>query len=197
MNISKIASTVILATSFAVVFLFAFIFYLYSSISGISLNNLKDALSMTASFFGGIATLVAAYVAAKLFNDWKEQERMVFIRNTAYDSSNLMVQIIQLMQQYPQNNISEIKVLHSQITTNLSFLHRQIQSNDIKIIKKNFSTFVRQFFDILLLEHDNLPIKPDVKLLISDHIKQFQPELNYIMDLVDINKVHEKTKKSK
>lgn len=193
MSISKLASTVILATSFATIFLFAFIFYLFGGKDG----ALKEVLSMTASFFGGIATLVAAYIATQLFNDWKEQERMVFIRNTAYDSSNLMVQIMQLMQQYPKNNISEIKVLHSKIITNLSFLNRQIRDNEVKMINENFSTFVRKFFDILLLEHDNLPVKLDIKLLISNHIKQFHPELNYIMDLVDIDKVYEKTRKSK
>lgn len=64
-NISKLASTVILATSFAIVLLFAFLFYLY--------GDFKDALSDTASFFGGIATLVAAYIATQLFNDWREQ----------------------------------------------------------------------------------------------------------------------------
>ena len=160
-------------------------------------DSLKDAWGITGSFFGGITTLLAAYIASRLFNDWKEQERMVFIRNTAYDTSNLMVQIMQLMQQYPKNNISEIKVLHSQIITNLSFLNRQIRDNEVKIINENFSTFVRKFFDILLLEHDNLPVKLDIKLLISDHIKQFHPELNYIMDLVDIDKVYEKTRKSK
>lgn len=65
MNISKLASTVILATAFATLFVFAFLFYLY--------GDLKDALSDTASFFGGIATLVAAYIATQLFNDWREQ----------------------------------------------------------------------------------------------------------------------------
>lgn len=63
MNISKMASTVILATAFVTIFIFAFLFYLY--------EDLKDALSDTASFFGGIATLVAAYIATQLFNDWK------------------------------------------------------------------------------------------------------------------------------
>ena len=67
MSISKLASAVILATSFATIFLFAFIFYLY----GGERSALEDALSMTASFFGGIATLVAAYVATQLFNDWR------------------------------------------------------------------------------------------------------------------------------
>ncbi len=67
MSISKLASTVILATSFATLFLFVFLFYLYGGGDG----ALKDALSMTASFFGGIATLVAAYIATQLFNDWR------------------------------------------------------------------------------------------------------------------------------
>lgn len=35
---------------------------------------LKDALSITSSFFGGFTTLTAAYIASKLFNDWTEQE---------------------------------------------------------------------------------------------------------------------------
>ena len=72
MNISKMAPTVILATAFATIFLFAFLFYLY--------GDLKDALSDTASFFGGIATLVAAYVATQLFNDWKKEAK--YTRNT-------------------------------------------------------------------------------------------------------------------
>ena len=67
MSISKLASTVILSTSFATIFLFAFIFYLY----GGERSVLEDALSMTASFFGGITTLVAAYIATQLFNDWR------------------------------------------------------------------------------------------------------------------------------
>lgn len=76
MNISKLASTVILATAFATLFLFAFLFYLY--------GDLKDALSDTASFFGGIATLVAAYIATQLFNDWKEQHNKNLEKDAVY-----------------------------------------------------------------------------------------------------------------
>ena len=75
MNISKMASTVILATAFTTIFLFAFLFYLY--------GDLKDALSDAASFFGGIATLVAAYIATQLFNDWREQHNKTILANEA------------------------------------------------------------------------------------------------------------------
>ena len=80
MNISKMASTVILATVFSTIFLFAIIFYLYGGGS----DALRDALSMTAGFFGGIATLVAAYIATKLFNDWKEQHNKNLEKDAVY-----------------------------------------------------------------------------------------------------------------
>lgn len=70
MNISKMASTVILVTSFSTIFLFAIIFYLY----GGEHKNLNEAFSITASFFGGIATLVAAYIATQLFNNWRDEK---------------------------------------------------------------------------------------------------------------------------
>lgn len=72
MDISKLASTVILATAFATILLFTFLFFLY--------GDFANALSMTAGFFGGIATLVAAYVATRLFNDWKKEAK--YTRNT-------------------------------------------------------------------------------------------------------------------
>ena len=81
MSISKLASAVILATSFATIFLFAFIFYLFGGKD----SALKDALSMTASFFGGIATLVAAYIGTQLFNDWKDQEKYRITSSLALD----------------------------------------------------------------------------------------------------------------
>lgn len=69
MNISKLASTVIMATGISTLLLFAFVLCLYSGDE----HSIDKAFSVTASFFGGIATLVAAYIATQLFNDWKEQ----------------------------------------------------------------------------------------------------------------------------
>lgn len=69
MNISKLASTVIMATSISTILLFAFVLCFYNGDE----NSIDKAFSITASFFGGIATLIAAYIATQLFNDWKEQ----------------------------------------------------------------------------------------------------------------------------
>lgn len=48
---------------------------------------LKDALAITASFFGGFATLTAAYVASRLFNDWREQKKYDIISQLTMDAS--------------------------------------------------------------------------------------------------------------
>ncbi|TNL58431.1 hypothetical protein [Acinetobacter bereziniae] len=37
-------------------------------------TSLKDSLTIVSTLFGGVATLTAAYIASKLFNDWTEQE---------------------------------------------------------------------------------------------------------------------------
>lgn len=73
MKISKLASTVILTASIATIYLFGLIFYLYINADSKTLATLKDSLSTTSGFFGGITTLVAAYIASKLFNRWEDQ----------------------------------------------------------------------------------------------------------------------------
>ncbi len=72
-EINKLASTIILGTSFSTIFLFGLIFYMYFDPKSGYTSALKESLSITASFFGGITTLVAAYIATRLFNRWQDQ----------------------------------------------------------------------------------------------------------------------------
>lgn len=51
------------------------IFYEYSR----SLNSAKDAINTLGGYFGGIATLWAAIIAAYLFNDWKDESQYKLI----------------------------------------------------------------------------------------------------------------------
>lgn len=68
-----------IAFSFAVSIILSFVFlmaifwivYVYSG----DLTAIKDALNTTGSYFGGIATLAAAVVAAYLFSDWRVEKR--------------------------------------------------------------------------------------------------------------------------
>lgn len=71
MDIKSLVSNVIATCILILLFLLAFtwIFFDFYNTS----SSLKDSLSIVSSLFGGIATLAAAYIASKLFNDWKEQ----------------------------------------------------------------------------------------------------------------------------
>ena len=75
MKFIKLISTVILVSSMATILLFAIIFWLYSNADTKTLALLKESLSTTSSFFGGITTLVAAYIASSLYTDWKAQTK--------------------------------------------------------------------------------------------------------------------------
>ena len=72
MNFTRLISTFFLATTFACIVLFACIFWFYSNADSKTLILLKDSLSTASGFFGGITTLIAAYIASRLFNDWKD-----------------------------------------------------------------------------------------------------------------------------
>lgn len=77
MKFIHLISTIFLTTAFTCIFLFAGIFWFYSSADSKTLILLKDSLSTASGFFGGITTLIAAYIASRLFNDWKEQQRHI------------------------------------------------------------------------------------------------------------------------
>ena len=75
---------------------------------------LKEALSITASFFGGFATLTAAYIASRLFNDWKDQQRhqnaLVFAQTTlqSYKTFKISLELLEdeviLLNEFLQDN---------------------------------------------------------------------------------------------
>lgn len=77
-KLSKISLANAVETSILIVGIFALLvfggsYYFVLSDVNASEQPLKDALSITASFFGGFATLTAAYIGSKLFNKWQDQ----------------------------------------------------------------------------------------------------------------------------
>lgn len=82
MKIKPIAFSFVVSLVIAFIFLFLtfWIFYKYSW----SVEAAKDALSTTGSYFGAIATLGAACVAAYLFNDWRYQHNKTVEKEMAW-----------------------------------------------------------------------------------------------------------------
>lgn len=71
-EIERIVANTIAITCIALLFLFAFTWIVFD-FQGSS-NSLRDTWGIVSSLFGGIATLVAAYIASLLFNDWRETQ---------------------------------------------------------------------------------------------------------------------------
>ena len=94
MKFSRLISTIFLISTFLCILLFAGIFWLYSSADSKTLGLLKDSLSTASGFFGGITTLIAAYIASRLFNDWKEQHNKQVL---AFEAKQLHLDLSQFM----------------------------------------------------------------------------------------------------
>jgi hypothetical protein len=104
MKFSRLVSTIILATTFACIFLFVCVFWFYSSADSKTLGLLKDSLSTTSGFFGGITTLIAAYIASRLFNDWKEQHNKQVL---AFEAKQLHLDLSRFMRSIAEFEVTK------------------------------------------------------------------------------------------
>lgn len=73
LSLANAVQTSILIVGFLTLIVFGGSYYFILSDAQPSTQPLKDALSITASFFGGFATLIAAYIASRMFNDWRDE----------------------------------------------------------------------------------------------------------------------------
>ncbi|WP_265464688.1 hypothetical protein [Acinetobacter entericus] len=59
---------------------------------------LKDSLATASGFFGGITTLIAAYIAANLFNDWRDEKNYelenTLLSNILMDLKPLYIELL-------------------------------------------------------------------------------------------------------
>ena len=73
MNIRTPVLSILAFTFIVLLFVFAFTWIIFD-FQGSS-SSLKDTWSIVSSVFGGIATLVAAYIALFLYSDWRQAEK--------------------------------------------------------------------------------------------------------------------------
>lgn len=157
-------------------------------------NAAREAINVLGSYFGGAATLWAAFIAAYLFNDWRVQEKTVFIRNVAYETSNLVLTLFNIMQGYigeKENLLNQIMPIQSQITLKLAILNKQIKDNQMHLVNDNFRGFMFDYIEAInLYQHDRQALKGQVSIL----IKSYGGELSYLTELANLDNVFEKLK---
>ena len=167
---------VIAATVAFIVFCFASSWILFE-FKGSS-TSLKDTWSIVSSLFGGIATLAAAYIASLLFNDWRAQERVGFIRQLAYESSKDLADLIRFMMDFDKKDpsyLSKLKTMHSLISVNLDVLDKNLAAPEISHVNKKFTIFLSDFLDVVSSNIDNDQL---LKIEVRKFVKTFSTEYN-------------------
>ncbi|RZG71927.1 hypothetical protein EXU29_12450 [Acinetobacter wuhouensis] len=166
---------------------------------------LKDALSVTASFFGGFATLTAAFIGSKLFNDWRDQHNkqvnsdfiMKFYDNlfemkataisvVGYFIDYLNLETLEQRQEQYENLINHNKRLcylidySSQSLSDLAFI---LDEDDYD---KNFKPMIGQLHEKLSILNDffrlyinnpNAPISSDADQILIEQLPELEEDL--------------------
>lgn len=148
METKKLVSNVMAVSFIALIFTFAFTWIIFEFTN--TSDSLKDTWTIVSGTFGGFATLAAAYIAANLFNDWRDQQdhnNIFHFGNEAYkaykDFDNLFNEIIEelifLKEHY--NHIT-FKNTPSLIP---SYIEKstEVSSKNLSLLK-SFNKFIRE-----------------------------------------------------
>ena len=175
MKFSRLVSTIILVTTFACIFLFVCIFWFYSSADSNTLSLLKDSFSTASGFFGGIATLIAAYIASKLFNDWRHQHNVEIRTDTSKEILKLYEEVFYEMltidkfykkSQFELKRILSKRIPNQQIKTNIWQFQFQ------KLVSKRNSE--KEVSDATIVYRD-------LEQSINNSIQGIEAKLNWIL----------------
>lgn len=202
-SINDMLLKVIISTIISTTLLFGLIFYIYYSSNFQITDALKESFSVTASFFGGITTLAAAYVATKLFNDWKEQEEynqnIQSVNRIINSCDNLIINLQSLI--FPLSNLkSNSKFLFDNNITD-EIVIKRVDDLAQEIFDKamhstlNYREMNTSMFRYMSFSNDNT-IEEDAEALKLAHF-EFTENFNLICDidrLQQSNQAHEKLK---
>lgn len=158
--------------SFGISFIFLlitfWIFYKYSW----SVEAAKDALSTTGSYFGAIATLGAACIAAYLFNDWRA-EKNFDLENHYLTNIILGLRDIHAELNEMQSCSLKIKETSYNIISHSSYLNRPRLDINVAINKLDADIFI---YSQLLGKDDQLSLGN-----INEYCKTFDSHYNQLV----------------
>lgn len=169
---STVANTIVV-TFIALLFLFAFtwIIFDFNSLP----ESLKETWAIVSSLFGGLATLSAAYIGSKLYNDWRAQEKF----NRTVRLHDEAVEVI-------LKSTKELNNIKSQINlTSIKFNQGPMLPEMEAKILVDFNIFLKQtIITIQDLTHDvSIKIALDYMQLIKDGDKNLIFVFNTIIEI--------------
>lgn len=128
---------------------FGVVYVLMVSDDLLSVARFESALNITGSYFGGITTLTAAYIASRMFNDWKDQHNKSVDKEIIFGViSNLNSFLLET--QHFHNSICQVvnsselikfKLSNDQFAETVDYLRKIIRQheNAVIIVTNNYS----------------------------------------------------------
>lgn len=121
MDIKSKVSKSIAICFIGLLFTFAFTWIIFDFQK--SSNSLKDTWTIITSLFSGITTLLAAYIATLLFNDWKEQHNKQIL---AFEAKKLHLDLSEFMKVIAEFETTKLNIDFNYV--NLSNIHKQFHN---------------------------------------------------------------------
>lgn len=128
---------------------FGVVYILMVSDNLLSVDRFEKALNTTGSYFGGITTLIAAYIASKMFNDWRVQHNKNVDKEIVFGViSNLNIFLLEtqnfhngVSQVVSSSKLMQFNLSNDQYTETIDYLRQIIRQheNAIAHVANNFS----------------------------------------------------------
>ena len=201
MKIKDLAQTVIFICCLIMIPVLGFPYYAYSQTSLKEYEIIEKSLTVMVGVFSGSATLAAAYIASRLFNDWREQHRANFYEKFYYDFRERAFNLNESYQPIKKILLSVIdRPMDSQLlkeyeTLKGSFLSEanyiiKILDDLLYIMKKDndksfdlFSTYRKGILDVIAFFEVNDLFGDDYRIqtnLIENNIKNRKVEIGIL-----------------
>lgn len=148
MSLKDTIQTAFLIVGFFTLLVFGASYYFMFLDTTPTRQPLKDSLSITASFFGGFATLTAAFIASRLFNDWRDIHAANYLTSTCKSLAETTGEIYSLLLKLdvPISKSEEIKG---------GFQVSLLSSSELKDIFDNIP-IILELIDSISIEIKNL-----------------------------------------
>ena len=171
LSLVNATQTSILVVGFLILIIFGGSYYFVLSDIKPTEQPLKDALTIAASFFGGIATLTAAFIASKMFNDWRVvsnyEIRLNISKEMLSDIKGLRSIVSELKEQLDYiNNIHSKRILNANYN-DMSKIRTRKQTTNLYTNIKILSKITKN--ELLIEKYENMELRAnaiDDKLLI-------------------------------
>lgn len=157
MTLKDSVQTAILVVGFFSLLVFAASYYFVLIDPDSSNYPLKEALSITASFFGGFATLTAAFIASRLFNDWRFEKdyetKSIYLNNAIQRLSSIHANLI-----ICRSNAVNLKKINHNLIINKEYIDRLSNNYDEELIKlhSDLKIIEKLFRNSSLIEYYNI-----------------------------------------